>query len=543
MKVGKNALASLRSTTGMLVLGMCLVVAAAMAVQIVIPKHWDRANLVHGERELLEHVAVATAASFGSGAASFGSGAASDPTEADLAQLQALGRELGLGEPVRVFRLADDMAGAVAQAPDQAHADALVRIASSDPADPADTRAPYRPDMAPALFGATPASTDVYAQDGHDRITGWAPIRTAAGEVVAIVETGRPFAQLAAVHHDHFVKQLLMSTIAGFCVMVIMALILKRYARGFRHIEAAAIRLGKGDLKTPIQSGAHLEVATLARALDAARVALLARAQKVKDYAIQLAQQRDLAVRGIGEQELRRRAGWTAAEGDLEVRLVSGESTVKAVRLADLTYTEAALLTRRGIALPAGAPVRLFIRCEGEEQDTVIRAVVRQRVQVQPNASELILELQRGVRGIVTSPMLRKLMNGRDAMRVEPKPSDGVACLVERDGIEVGGAVRDISDTGMSLVVKRTARRASDWGTTLSLRLQLPDLDAPLEVKAEVVRVQPLSNDPNTPRTRLGMRFHTVEEGASAAIQHHVLDYVTWRYRADHKLEASRAAK
>lgn len=117
--------------------------------------------------------------------------------------------------------------------------------------------------------------------DGRLYKTGYAPLRTEAGEIVGAIavegsaEFWRPLRQLGSAYAVFVVLTLLV--LAGVAVVMARAL-----TRPLRRLMDAAVRIGSGDLSTPVRGEDSLEIGTLARELEAMRNALESRDRQLK---------------------------------------------------------------------------------------------------------------------------------------------------------------------------------------------------------------------------------------------------------------------
>jgi hypothetical protein len=528
-----------RSTGGQLLLALAVVLTAGALFQIWQSQRWDLETLETHEAERLRGIAAATAAHVDG--ASHEAAAQANPAKDAFetweaapegartlhAQLAAVAGHAALESPVYTLRLRDDARAAVMAAPDEVHKDAMEFIATSAAAPYWRHTYQYKPEMRAALLDGVPATTPVYADDHGEWLSAYAPVTDAEGRVVAILEVDAPFTMLQAAHDARFAKQILLVAGVGAGGFVLLAAVARRFSRGFGVIEAAARRMGEGDLKTPADPGPYSEVAHLAGALEQARAALAARAETLAEAARRLGQQRDLALRGIDDAAIGRRKAFAAAAAAIDVATRVGEGRPQRVRLADLNYSEATILASAALDLAPGTPLRVRIACKETGQHVTLPTKVMDRTPQGDKAVEYRLRLLVDGAVVPFPRRVARIMNGRAAMRVRPTGERPVRAILYIGDKKVPTQVVDVSATGLGLRVPRPAATVGHWGTRIHLELFIPGVDKAIPFTTRLARLGDTEGD----RPLLGLQLLEGEEGGFARRQQLVAEYVDARNR------------
>ncbi|MEC8423022.1 MAG: hypothetical protein VX000_04545, partial [Myxococcota bacterium] len=415
-----------------LLLAMAGVLAAGTLFQLWLAQSWDLENLESLEGARLRGIAATTAAHVDGAAHEAAVRAhpprgtmrawtdAPDPARDLHAQLANVAGHAGLGGPVSTLRLRDAARADVLAAPDAVHPDAMEAVASSGSTPAWRTSLAYRPEMAEALFEGVPAATQVRDREDRAMVGAYAPITDDAGRVVAILGVEHPFAAHQAGHDARSAAQVGSAILSGGIGLIILALAGRRFGQGLSVAEAAARTMASGDFKTPVDAGGFTEVTFLAGALEDVRTATAARFGQLEKLARQRAHQRDLALRGINPEAIRRRTAFAELGDAIDVAVSVGGRRPRRIHLVDLSYDEASILTTADIDLAPGTPLRVRIACKDSGQRVRLPATVFARMDQGETAVEYRVRL--GVNGaLVDFPFsVARIMNGRQAPRVAP---------------------------------------------------------------------------------------------------------------------------
>lgn len=132
-----------------------------------------------------------------------------------------------------------------------------------------DPRAPLRARVAHA--GVLAASRLV----GEEAWVAVAPIQDPSGRVAGFVETALPFAEIA-VPLRRFLRSLLAAAVVVAAIGALLSILVGRsLAAPLARLTEASVRIGAGDLATPIPRARGAEIGTLAAAMDDMRGRLL----------------------------------------------------------------------------------------------------------------------------------------------------------------------------------------------------------------------------------------------------------------------------
>ena len=101
------------------------------------------------------------------------------------------------------------------------------------------------------------------------------PLRTPAGEVVGLIETGLPTSGLDASQRQLVRSLLLVALGVGGLAAVFSVVFGRRLVRPLEALTEASARIGQGDLATPIPRTPGAEIGTLAAAMEEMRARLL----------------------------------------------------------------------------------------------------------------------------------------------------------------------------------------------------------------------------------------------------------------------------
>ncbi len=135
--------------------------------------------------------------------------------------------------------------------------------------DPDDPRMPLRAEV---LATGEPGSALLKKADRYLSVR---PLRTPAGEVAALVETGLPWDSVAASLARLVRTLLLLALLVAAVATVSGWAISRRLTRPVEALTAAAARIGRGDLSTPAPRAPGAELGTLAATMEEMRRRLL----------------------------------------------------------------------------------------------------------------------------------------------------------------------------------------------------------------------------------------------------------------------------
>ncbi len=525
----------LRPVGARLLVGAASVLVLGVLVQGWQARRWDRETLLEAEQVRARTVAATAAASIAgarhealatSSAAPFTAwDRAPEDARALHAELARLAGYADLELPVVTLRLDDAAAATVRAAPDEAAPDALRVVATSAGAPTWLAARAYAPEMAPALLDGQATTRGLTVGPEGSVVTAWAPVRDAAGRVVGLVEVTAPVDHLLLRHIARSAGQTLLLGLIAAATLTLLGLAVTRYARGYAAVRGAARRLGQGDLTTALDPNGVPEFAGLATTLEDTRVALADRAAKVRTYAQQIAQQRDLALRGIDDAALARRQRYKDAREHLEAALRIGEGGPVPVLLLDLSYRTAAVKAEPTLDLAPGAPVRLRVKCRATGNHVTVPVTVHRRLPEGDKRVEYTLDLGVDAALVDFPGPVAEIMNGRDATRVEPAEGDRVGLHILIGDRRVKATITDISATGVGVRLARPATTIARWGTRLAVELILPDLPAPLPFTVEIKRI----HDDGGKNPLVGMRWLEGLEGRFATRRQAILDYIATR--------------
>jgi len=126
-------------------------------------------------------------------------------------------------------------------------------------------------------FRALAGEKGVSARSSHpDVFAGAAPIVDGSGAPAGIVEARLP-AELAAPSLGRFARILIaLACVAAILAAVLGSILARDIARPVEELTRAALRIGSGDLTSPVVPGSGMEIGTLAGAMDEMRGRMLA---------------------------------------------------------------------------------------------------------------------------------------------------------------------------------------------------------------------------------------------------------------------------
>lgn len=536
-----------RSTGGQLLLALALLLTAGALFQTWQSQRWDRESLETLEAQRLRGIAAATAAHV-DGTAHEAAALANPARDAFAtwedapgavrslhAQLASVAGHAALESPVTTLRLREDARTAVMAAPDAVHEDAMESIATSAAAPSWRHMHPYRPEMRAALLDGVLATTPVYADDHGEWLSAYAPVEDAEGRIVAVLEVDAPFTTLQAAHDARLTQHLLLLAGVGAAGLALLVLIARRVSRGLGVIESTVRRLGEGDLSRTADPGPRSAFAPMTAALEQTRAALAARTSALDEAAQHLAQQRDLAMRGIDDAAIRRRGGFVAAAETIDVAARVGEGRPQRVRLADLSYREATILASATLDLAPGTPLRVHIVCKETGLHVGLPTKVLDRTPQGDSAVEYRLCLLVDGAVVPFPKGVARIMDARTATRVQPTADHPVRATLCIGDEKVPAQVIDVSATGIGLRVPHPAGTVGHWGTQLHLEVHVPGTDEAIPFTARLARLVDIEGE----RPLLGLRFLEGEEGGFSERRQHVAAYVEHRERG---AEAATAA-
>ena len=201
--------------------------------------------------------------------------------------------ENGLESPVYTLRLRDEVRARVAAAPNEVHKGALELLVTSAEAPYWLHRADYYPEMRTAFFHGTSATKGHYSSRNGEWVSAFAPIETATGEVVAIVEADAPIGSLLAQARIESDRRAAIGLAVFVALMAISWLCATLATAGLARLEAAAGRMAAGDHTTPIEVGSRLrEVSNLESAMEDARRRIAAKIEEGERLAADLERSR-----------------------------------------------------------------------------------------------------------------------------------------------------------------------------------------------------------------------------------------------------------
>lgn len=368
-------------------------------------------------------------------------------------------RDLQLPSPITTMRLRDSHRDVVRSAPDIAHLDAMEFVVTSAESPYWRHTYQYLPEMGPALFHAQPSRKSMYVDQHGSWVSAYAPLLE-EGRVVGLVAVDSPTdALLDRVRDDALRQAVLFGALFGGALLGIGWLGL-RLARGLTRLERAALRLGDGDVETPIAAGGELQ--SLAVGLERARGTLRRRQRELAGVRRDLEARLELLEGGLTDADLTRRRA--LEDATLEPRLQAPGSEPRGVTLVDLQRSGACLRVVRNtpVDMPPGAPLRLLLR------ELELRLRVRDRTEAGPDAL-LECDLLNGAALADLPPALRGLVDPRKALRVRA-PADLQAALIGPR--RVAARVLDLSATGAALHVDAHISQVCGWGRRLTLELE-----------------------------------------------------------------------
>lgn len=534
-----DPIALFRSVAGRLVVAMFIALAFGAGLQIWQSHAWDRANIKQAELAGIRGIAAATAANISGDAHEaaahaspskdqFTTWAAAPDGARELHQLLALVvTQTRLDTPIYTLRVRDDSFDAVRTQQNKVHKDAMEFIATSAEAPYWRHLYDYRPEMGPALWGGTPAITGIYESGNQAWISAYAPVFDSDGQVVAILEVDEHYEDILTAQDSRLRSHSLFFAGVGASVFLMVLLIMRRLATGFDLIQASANRLGDGDFVTPADAGSYFEVEFLAKALERARDSLAQREASMRGASAQIAQQRDLALRGITDASFKRRKALKDAKDVVRAALQVGKGSPVAVRLADISYRSASVHAKATLDLPPGAPVRLRIGSTTSGRNLVVQSTVVKRVALSEQVYEYDLRMDLEATHISFPQPVHRIMNSRAAMRVKPTAPGQVAGAILIEGRRLPVQVMDVSVTGAGVRLNTPTEIVAQWGTRLVLELTFAERSEPVIFDVDVARIWRHQDD----TTRMGLDLYDAKEGGFARRQQALADFVRTRSR------------
>ena len=347
----------------------------------------------------------------------------------------------------------------------------LVRLIETDPMP--EWLAPATLDRASlgALRSGEPAVTDVIAGRRGPSILAAAPLRGARGAVVGVVTVEAPLAPARAegsawmAGHQVRVAALLLT------VGLLLGLVGARVARGRRKLGAAARRLAQTDLEQPIGLDGDAEVGDLLVWMEVARVRALDRYQEHAAQRARWARTTEALHRSMDQSAFRRRERLAELGPSMSVavRLAGGLALVG--RLTDLTSDCFTVELDGDVVLLPGASARLLLGTPEDGERTDI-AVAVQETRRRADRMEVRLTLREPRRGVVLPRQIAAVRHQRDTRRVYPPEARPMLARVRGVRHAVVGRVRDLSEGGVSLLVRSDQLPTrGHWDTALTVEL------------------------------------------------------------------------
>ncbi len=405
-----------------------------------------------------------------------------------IAQQEALA--LDLATATYTLRLRPEARDAVVAEPDREHPEAMSFVITSAENPYWHHPYEYRPAMKNTLLYGEPAVSDLYS-DGHGAwLSAYAPVTNGAGEVVALLEMDAPMEEvLAEIDHQVGLAGTRLAGLGAILLFAVLALV-QRLSAGMARLERAAIRIGEGDTTTEVGQGGLVEVARLAKGLEAARRSVDLHHRRLGAQAADLLEQLDAVQGEVSERDVTRRRRLVEARERLSAQLDVPRAGQAEGRVVDLTPAQVQL------DVPDGAPLDLAIGMEANlglnfdgEPAFVARARVSRRASRDGMQRYTLLFV--GEVDLERLPTeLGRLLAMRSAVRARPAPEAPVRVeLMLPWGTPLTVSTRDVSESGMSLVVPAPLDAVSTWGTELGVSVQIPGHEGALPGRVRVMRV------------------------------------------------------
>jgi hypothetical protein len=402
---------------------------------------------------------------------------------------------LGLTSPIYTLRLRDDARRAVVAAPDQAHPLALEFLGTSAQEPNWRHSVQYLPAMRAPLLDGRPARTGVYATAHGDWVSGYAPVRDIDGAVVALLEVDAPLAAVLAEVRVQATRQLALAVAVFLGVLIAVGSITRRLSVGIRLVEGAVARVGEGDLTTRVVTGGLTGVGGIAQALEAARIELRRKLQRLSGSQSQLAERlAEAEAETGGGTEVRKRRSWLVEHRDsLKLTLGAGKSEGHSARLVDLDAN--GLLVRvpvnAPVDLPRGSVLGICLKVEGRVEPLVLSGVVKQRSVIDQEAAlRLGVEFSSVLDAL--PPAVLQAIGPRRALRVCPAREQAVQLAIRgrSDADAVQATVLHVSVNGAGVRVDVPAARVAAWRHLVRIGVAHAGSDGMVSSYAEIVRVQ-----------------------------------------------------
>lgn len=221
---------------------------------------------------------------------------------------------------------------------------------------------------------------------------------------------------------------------------------------------------------------------------------------------------RDLALRGIDPVAVERRRRFAANAEKIVVNLDLCDHNPLEGTLVDLGFHEAVMRVPGDVDLGRGAVARLSVWVPEDDHSSSFDVVIKSRHAVE-GGTELGLHMAQIDRLRELPKRLSALMKDRDAPRIAPAPAQPMVATLRVGSQAAAGQVRDISATGVGVVVQQSLAKVSAWGTRAEVLLLLPGAPGPLFIEARVTRLYSVAGG-----TLLGMRFSEADAPKVAGV-------------------------
>ncbi len=131
-----------------------------------------------------------------------------------------------------------------------------------------------KPAMLATLNEGKPAHTQIYTDENGQWLSGYAPIRNSAGQVVGMLEVDYRVEEVLALTRAHFMMVVYKGLAFGILAVICSFLLARTVTRKINQLTAVTEKISLGKMDTPIEVQGNDEVARLAAALERMRESL-----------------------------------------------------------------------------------------------------------------------------------------------------------------------------------------------------------------------------------------------------------------------------
>lgn len=131
-----------------------------------------------------------------------------------------------------------------------------------------------KPAMLPTLNEGKPAHTQIYMDENGQWMSGYAPVRNAANQVVGMLEVDYRVDEVVALTKEHFMLVVYKGLGFGLLAVICSFLLAGTVTRKINQLTAVTEKISLGKMDTPIEVRGTDEVARLAAALERMRESL-----------------------------------------------------------------------------------------------------------------------------------------------------------------------------------------------------------------------------------------------------------------------------